>query len=112
MSGGLIRSQILKSKELILNEAKEIHGFMDLLMKQRNTGSGWTRAEKTQLKRYIARLAAYIPVLIVFLLPGGFVLIPLLAEALDRRKHRRYALLEGSAGAVGPSPKPLQDTTS
>lgn len=97
MAGNLIRSQIVKSKELILNEAREIQGFMDLLMKQRNTGSGWTKAEKAQLKRYIARLATYVPVLFVFLLPGGFVLIPILAEVLDRRKHRRRALLASSA---------------
>jgi hypothetical protein len=106
MSAGFIKSQILKSKELILNEAKEVHGFMDLLMIQRNTGSGWTGAEKVQLKRYIARLAAYIPILIVFLLPGGFALIPLLAEVLDRRNHRRHTLPESPADTVETPPKP------
>jgi hypothetical protein len=100
MAGNLIRSQIVKSKEMILNEAREIQGFMDLLMKQRNTESGWTKAEKAQLKRYIARLATYVPILVIFLLPGGFALIPILAEALDRRKHRRRALLVSSAKAM------------
>jgi hypothetical protein len=100
MATGLIRSRILKSKELILNEAKEMQGFMDLLMKQRNTGVGWTKTEKIQLKRYLARLALYVPVLIIFLLPGGFVLIPLLAEVLDRRRHHRHILLEPSSQGI------------
>lgn len=99
---GLIKSRILRSKELILNEAREIHGFMDLLMKQRNTGTGWTKTEKAQLKRYLTRIAAYVPILFVFLLPGGFVMIPLLAEVLDRRKHRRDILGKPS-GAIEPS---------
>lgn len=93
----LIRSQILKSKELILHEAREMNGFMDLLMKQRNTGCSWERAEKTQLRRYLARLALYIPILLIFLLPGGFLLIPLLAEVLDRRRHRRNPVPENPA---------------
>lgn len=101
----MIRSQIVKSKEMILNEAREIHGFMDLLMKQRNTGCGWTKAEKIQLKRYLTRLATYVPILFVFLLPGGLVLIPILAEVLDRRKHRRRALLTSSGALAEPKTK-------
>lgn len=105
MGESLIRSRILRSKELILSEAREMQGFMDLLMKQRNTGSRWTKGEKVQLKRYIWRLASYVPVLFVFLLPGGLVLIPLLAEILDRRRHRRHALLGPAAQVIEPTPK-------
>lgn len=106
MGDSLIRSQILKSKELILGEAREMQGFMDLLMKQRNTGSCWTKVEKALLKRYIARLASYVPVLFVFLLPGGFILIPLLAEILDRRKHNRHASSESGTQVIERTPKP------
>lgn len=112
MGSGVIRSQILKSKELILNEARNIHGFMDLLMKQRNTGDHWTRAEKVQLKRYLWHLAACIPVLFVFLLPGGFVLIPVLAEVLDRRKQRRYTTLEGTSDLTEPTRKPTMESAA
>ena len=105
MRESLIRSRILRSKELILSEARGIQGFMDLLMKQRNTGSRWTKDEKAQLKRHLGRLASYVPVLFVFLLPGGLILIPLLAEILDRRKHRRHAFLEPGAQAIEPTPK-------
>jgi hypothetical protein len=106
MTGQVIRSQVLKSKELILHEAREMSGFMDLLMKERNTGGGWDRAERVQLRRYLARLALYIPILLVFLLPGGFVLIPLLAEVLDRRMHLRPPAPEGSAKVPEPTVNP------
>lgn len=106
MTGRIIRSQVLKSKELILHEAREMSGFMDLLMKQRNTGNGWDRAEKTQLRRYIARLVLYIPVLLIFLLPGGLVLIPVLAEVLDRRKHHRPFTVEIGAKAPDTTDNP------
>jgi len=84
-----VRSQIRKNKDLILDEAKYLDGFMDLLMKQRNTGEKWTFRERMQLKSGIKRLVGYVPVLAVFLLPGGLLLIPIMAEAMDRRKRSR-----------------------
>lgn len=103
MRESLIRTRILRSKELILGDARAMQGFMDLLMKQRNTGSRWTKDEKVQLRRYIGRLASYVPILFVFLLPGGFVLIPLLAEILDRRRHRRNVFPEPAAPVIEPT---------
>jgi hypothetical protein len=85
----LIRSQIEKNKEMFIHEAKQAAGFMHLLMKERNASGRWTRAEKEDLKKYVRRLIVYVPVFCVFLLPGGFFLIPLLAEAMDRRKRPR-----------------------
>ncbi len=85
----LIKSHLIKNKDLILNEARHMNGFMSLLMKQRNTGVRWTRAEKAQMKGYLKRLWLYIPVLFVFLLPFGMLFIPVLAEILDRRKLSR-----------------------
>jgi hypothetical protein len=58
-------------------------------MKQRNTGMRWTPSEKVRLKQYLRRLVSYAPVLCIFLLPGGFLLVPLLAEVIDRRKRSR-----------------------
>jgi hypothetical protein len=86
-----IKSQIKKNGDLILNEARHVEGFMRLLMKQRNTREKWTSHERIQLKEHLRRLVGYIPVLCIFLLPGGFLLIPLLAEILDRRKKSRDA---------------------
>jgi hypothetical protein len=84
-----VRSQIKKNRDLILNEAKYLDGFMDLLMKQRNTGEKWTFRERMQLKNDIKRLVGYVPILSIFLLPAGFLLIPIMAEVMDRRKRSR-----------------------
>ncbi|MEW6676086.1 MAG: hypothetical protein AB1348_08850 [Nitrospirota bacterium] len=84
-----LKKLIAKNKEFILKEAAYIDGFMRLLMKQRNTGIKWTKEEKEQLKVNIKHLSAYVPVLIIFLLPGGSLLLPFLSDILDRRKEKR-----------------------
>ncbi|HEY3302285.1 MAG TPA: hypothetical protein VGL70_01980 [Candidatus Binatia bacterium] len=73
----------------ILREALEIRGFMRLLTKRRNTGERWTKEERAEIKAHLKSLSQTVPVLLVFSLPGGSLLIPLLALALDRRKKRR-----------------------
>lgn len=68
-----------------------MQGFLQLLFKQRNTELKWQKEEKQQLKNHLKRLSLYIPILIIFTLPGGSLLLPVLAEILDRRKTRRIA---------------------
>jgi hypothetical protein len=58
-------------------------------MKSRNTDEGWTREEKKEMKRHLKNIAKILPAVAVFALPGGSFLLPILAEALDRRKTRR-----------------------
>jgi hypothetical protein len=96
MIRSLIESYIRKHKNLLLQEARRLDGFMRLLMKQRNTGTKWTKTEKAQLRRYLRGLVFYIPVLCIILLPGGFFLIPLLAEAVDRRLRSRKPTADDS----------------
>jgi arginine repressor len=84
-----LKRLILKNKELIFNEAQQIQGFLQLLFKQRNTDTKWQKEEKQQLKSHLKRLSLYVPILIIFTLPGGALLLPILAEILDRRKKRR-----------------------
>ncbi len=84
-----VKRIIRTNRNLIYTEARRANGFLTLLMKQRNTGMPWTPGERAALRAYIKRLAAYVPVLMVFLLPFGTLLIPLLAEVLDRRKGSR-----------------------
>ncbi len=79
----------LKNKALLFDEAEKINGFMQLLMKPRNTQSKWTNEEKKILRTNLWRISCYIPTLIIFALPFGFLLFPVLAEMLDRRKKRR-----------------------
>lgn len=83
------RKIFIKNKNLFFQEAHRITGFLELFMKQRNTGVKWTKEEKAQLKAHLKHLSMYIPILIIFILPFGSLLVPILAEIYDRRKKRR-----------------------
>ena len=78
-----------KNRDMIVEEGEQIRGFMHLLMKHRNTGEHWTREETADLKLHVKRLSLRVPVLIMIALPFGLVLLPILAEILDRRKKSR-----------------------
>jgi hypothetical protein len=80
---------LARNRDMILEEGRHIRGFMQLLMKHRNTGIVWTQEETRDLKSYVKRLSLHVPVLIIIVLPFGLVLLPILAEILDRRKKRR-----------------------
>ncbi|HEX2966060.1 MAG TPA: hypothetical protein VHO84_09745 [Syntrophorhabdaceae bacterium] len=80
---------VAKHKSMILTEADKMTDFMRLLMKPRDTHRLWTSDEKKVLRVHLLHLSWYIPALIVFCLPGGSLLIPILAELLDRRRNAR-----------------------
>ena len=80
---------VTKNKTMIIHEAQKLDGFMRLLMKPRNTRTKWTKEEKRQLKLHLKHLSYYVPALVIFVLPFGSLLIPLLAEILDRRRTHR-----------------------
>jgi hypothetical protein len=84
-----LKRVILNHRTLILHEAQHMQDFMGLLMKRKNTGSQWTREEIIRLRSHLKRLALYVPSLIIFVLPFGSLLIPVLAKALDRREKNR-----------------------
>jgi hypothetical protein len=84
-----LRNQFIKNKALIIRESEYMHDFMQLLMKQRNTGIKWTREEKRTLKSNLKHLSFYIPLLIIFALPFGSFVLPMLTEVLERRKKER-----------------------
>ncbi len=89
MLKGILKRMLGRYKDLIYSEAGTMRGFMILLMKPRNTGIPWTREEVRLLKAYIRHLAPYVPFVIIFLLPFGSLLLPAMAEVLDRRRSRR-----------------------
>jgi hypothetical protein len=89
MIKSFLRRHILKNRALILQESKYITEFIKLLMKQRNTGVKWTRDEITRLRSQLKHLSLYVPALIFFVLPFGSLLLPFLAEILDRREKSR-----------------------
>ena len=84
-----LKRLIIINKEAILMEILAMKGLMQLLMKTRNTDERWTRAEKKEMKRHLRNIAKILPAIAIFVLPGGSFLLPMLAEALDRRKTRR-----------------------
>jgi len=84
-----LKGLIAKNKEFILSQVLAVKDLMRLLMKNRNTGEKWTRDEIREIRVHLKHLAMLVPALIIFLLPGGSVLLPLLAEVLDRRKRIR-----------------------
>ena len=84
-----LKRLILVNKQAILMEVLSIKGLMRLLMKVRNTNERWTGEEKNEIKGHLRNIAKIIPTVAIFFLPGGFLLLPVLVEALDRRKTRR-----------------------
>ncbi len=76
-------------RAMILDEAQKCGGFMQLLMKPKNTGRAWTREERQVLRMHLKHLSCYVPIMVIFVMPFGSLLIPVLAEILDRRRTRR-----------------------
>jgi hypothetical protein len=70
-------------------EVLSIQELMHVLMKNRNTDEKSTREEKKEIIGHLKNIAKIIPAVAIFSLPGGAFLLPILAEALDRRKRRR-----------------------
>lgn len=89
MIAGYFKRLIIKNKAFIMEEVLAVKGLMHLLMKQRNTDQKWTKEERREIKIHLKNISKAIPALIIFLLPGGSLLLPFLAEVLDRRKTRR-----------------------
>ena len=94
----ILSGTIVKNKALLLHEANRINGFVGLLMKRRNAQYRWTKEEKKLLRAHLWHLSFYIPGLIIFCLPFGSLLFPLLAEILDRRKNRRASAKQDAIG--------------
>ncbi len=89
MIPAFVRNLIMKNRAFILEEVLAVKGLMQLLMKVRNTDQPWTKEEKKEIKRHLRNISKMVPVVAVFILPGGMLLLPFLAEILDRRKKKR-----------------------
>ena len=89
VSGRYMRRLFMANREFILKEVLAGKGIMQLLMKDRNTGETWTRSELRQLRLYFLRISLIVPAMIIFLLPFGSLMLPVLAEVLDRRNKMR-----------------------
>jgi hypothetical protein len=69
---------------------------MQLLMKERN-GERWTDEDRLLIRRHLRTLGGLVPILALFALPGGSLLLPLLAWFLDRRRGKVRPLLTGGS---------------
>lgn len=85
----LLQRMIARHRKVILSQVLPIAGLMPLLMKVRNTGVKWTPEELRQIRAHLKAIAKLVPILIVFVLPGGLLLLPILVEVLDRRSSAR-----------------------
>jgi len=89
MSPFSVKQLVAVNKHFIVSEFRTIQGFLSLLFKEHNTGQKWTKEEKREIIRHIKRFSLYIPGLVIFVFPGGSVLLPFLIQYLDRRQGRR-----------------------
>jgi len=80
-----LKGILAKYRKRILKEIDSAKDLSSLLMK--GTQRGWTKGELLKIKTHFVILGKKIPIFMVFLLPGGFILLPLLIEVLDRRKN-------------------------
>jgi len=101
---------LLKMKGMTLAEISHIQGFMQLLMKPRN-GKPWSAEDKGAILFHLRHLARSLPVLAIFSLPGGSLLLPLLAWSLDRRQNRKSHSATRVAETLNPSVKPTETST-
>jgi hypothetical protein len=79
---------ITRERDRLRTEIMRVPGLMLLLMKQRN-GEPWTWEDVTELRMYLRGVSAIIPYVFMVVLPGSYVLLPLLAWWLDRRQQQR-----------------------
>ena len=77
-----------RERKQLLSEMVKVRGLMPLLMKPRN-GERWTSIERAALQEQLRALAYLSPYLVVMVLPGSFVVLPVLAWWLDRRRQNR-----------------------
>ncbi|TFW09565.1 hypothetical protein E4K72_05365 [Oxalobacteraceae bacterium OM1] len=71
-------------------EMSQVRGLMPLLMKQRN-GYRWSEDDRREIRAQLRKLAELSPYMVLFVSPGGFIALPVLAWWLDRRRQRRDA---------------------
>ena len=64
-------------------------GLVAVLMKPRN-GQPWTLEDSAFLRQELKASIRWMPGLLLFLLPGGLLLLPAYAWLLDRRRGPRH----------------------
>jgi uncharacterized membrane protein len=86
----LFYETMAREKEYILYAFVQVKGLMPLLMKPRNYQK-WTPQDKHELRLHLTRLSRVSAYIALLIMPGGFVMLPIIAWWLDRRSSRRGA---------------------
>jgi len=81
-------ARMQRERRQMLVEISQVKGLAPLLMKARN-GRKWSAADRRELRAHLKKLSQISPYIAFIVLPGGFVMLPLLAWWLDRRRGRR-----------------------
>lgn len=82
----------------IRNELLQARGLIPILMKRRNGGQ-WSAEERAMLQRDLRALSNLSPYLIPLVMPGGVLMLPLLAWWLDYRRNGRKNDTERGSGS-------------
>ncbi len=83
-----------RERKFLIAEMSQVKGLMPVLMKRRNRQK-WTPEDLAEIRAQLRRISKITPYLVVVVMPGGFVVLPVLAWWLDRRRGKR-------AGAATP----------
>jgi hypothetical protein len=75
-----------RERKYVPAEVVQITGLMPLVIKPRNHQQ-WTPEEKRQIAGHLRPLAMVSPYLVVMVVPGSFIVLPVLAWWLDRRRQ-------------------------
>jgi hypothetical protein len=75
-----------RERKFLLAEIVQVKGLMPLLMKPRNK-QRWSAEDKAELRAHLMRLSHISPYIAVMILPGSFLMLPVLAWWLDRRRR-------------------------
>lgn len=89
-----------RERKALLAEMVQVSGLMPLLMKRHNRQK-WSEADLRELRVHLKRLTKLSPYVVVFVMPGGFAMLPVLAWWLDRRRQRNR-IPPPSGAAPGP----------
>lgn len=93
-----VRSVHENHRLYIRGELSQVRGLIPILMKRRN-GEQWSAEERAMLQRNLRALSNLSPYLIPLIMPGGILMIPLLAWWLDHRRNGRKNKADTTSGS-------------
>jgi hypothetical protein len=92
------RDVTTRERDYLIDELAQVRGLMPLLMKRRNVGR-WSPEDRLELRAHLRRLSILSPYIALSVVPGSFIVLPVLAWWLDRRRGRHLA-----THGIGPCP--------